>query len=74
MTRTVVYKVQLYDAANDKPVVSRRMATEVGAERMGGIIIEGTGYTVDSTDLEDRQQWTAIDFDPVALGYSKSRI
>jgi hypothetical protein len=37
-------------------------------------VIEGTGYMVDPTELEDGQQWTAIDFDPVVLGYSKSRI
>ena len=74
MSKIVVYKVQLYDAANDAPVVSRRMATLNGVEKMNGTVIEGTGYTVDSTDLENGQQWTAIDFDPVALGYSKSRI
>ena len=40
---------------------------------MGGTIIEGTGYSVDLTELESGQQWTAINFDPVTLGYSKSR-
>jgi hypothetical protein len=71
MTKTTVYKVQLYDAKDDKPVISRRMATPEGADKMGGTIVEGTGYVIDLTDLEVGHEWTAIGFDPTALSYKK---
>jgi len=59
-----VYKVRLYDVINDKVIISRRMATEAGAARMGGQIIEDTGILIDPADLEGREQWTAIGFEP----------
>jgi hypothetical protein len=72
MSTTRVYKVKLYNASTDEPIISRRMATRGGADRMGGSIIEGTAYVIDSTELEPAQGWTPIGFDPVALGYKKA--
>ncbi|WP_027556336.1 hypothetical protein [Bradyrhizobium sp. Cp5.3] len=64
MTKTVVYKVKLYNVATDEVVISRRMATHEGAAKMGGWTVEGTGVVVDLTDLEPGEEWTARDFDP----------
>jgi len=62
--RIEVFRIRLYDVANDKSVISRRMATELGADKMGGNIIEGSGVLVDPTDLEYGEQWTKIGFEP----------
>lgn len=42
-----------------------------GAAKMGGWIVEGTGFVIDQTDLESGEEWTARDFDPRNLGYKK---
>lgn len=73
MSKTTVYKVKLYDVAADRSTISRRMATADGARNMGGTIVKGSGYVVDSTELEAGEEWTATDFDPVALGYTPSK-
>ena len=39
------------------------MATPEGAAKMGGTIIEGSGYVIDQTDLEAGEEWTPCDFD-----------
>ncbi|MCP3402848.1 hypothetical protein [Bradyrhizobium sp. CCGB20] len=64
MARTTVHKVKLYNVATDEVVISRRMATNEGAIKMGGWTVEGTGVVVDLTDLEPGEEWTARDFDP----------
>lgn len=72
MSKTVVYRVKLYDVGHDEFILSRRMATEEGAKEMGGSIVEGSGFVIDLTDLENGEQWTARDFDPVRRGYKKA--
>ncbi|UPT87090.1 hypothetical protein HAP41_0000043980 [Bradyrhizobium barranii subsp. apii] len=64
MARTTVYKVKLYNVATDEVVISRRMATNEGAIKMGGWTVEGTGVVVDLADLEPGEEWTARDFVP----------
>ena len=44
MAKVTVYKVQLYDVANDAPKTSKRMATERGAKMMGGAIVTASGF------------------------------
>ena len=73
MTKVTVYKVQLYDSAKDAPFTSSRMATREGAAIMNGTVIEGTGYVIDLTELENGNQWTPRGFDPVAVGGEKQR-
>ncbi|QHO77823.1 hypothetical protein ACH79_39700 [Bradyrhizobium sp. CCBAU 051011] len=67
IARTTVYKVKLYNIATDEVVISRRMATQEGAAKMGGWTIEGTGHVVDVTDLEPGEEWTPRDFDPIKI-------
>lgn len=64
METITVYKVGLYDALNDEPRTSRRMATVQGAAMMRGWIIDGTGFEIDPSQLEPGMQWTARDFNP----------
>ncbi len=64
MAKVTVYRVQLYDVANDAPHISRRMATIEGAKMMGGSIIEGSALEIDETQLENGEQWTPRDFVP----------
>lgn len=59
-----VYKVKLYDAANDEVRVSRRMATPEGAAIMRGEIIEDSGIEISSSQLEPGEQWTPRGFEP----------
>ncbi|WP_445222137.1 hypothetical protein ACKWRH_20915 [Bradyrhizobium sp. Pa8] len=73
MTKVTVYKVLLYEPKENEPLISRRMATRLGAAAMCGLAIKDTGYVVDATHLEQGNQWTALDFDPVALGCKKER-
>jgi hypothetical protein len=63
-----VFNVQLYDAANDKPKRSRRLATREGAKMMGGMVLEATEVLIDAADLEHGNQWTALDYQPKAAG------
>jgi hypothetical protein len=65
MVKVTVYKVQLYDAANDAPKTSKRMATERGAKMMGGEIVTPSGIQVEAS-LLNGEQWTDIGFDPEA--------
>jgi hypothetical protein len=70
--KITVYKVRLYDAQNDEPRTSRRMATAQGAAMMGGWIIDGTETEIDQSQLEPRMQWTARDFNPNAtVGFQR---
>ncbi len=62
--RVQVYKVRMYNAATDEFIISRRMATEVGADIMHGEIIPDTMILIDSTQLERGYQWTKIGFKP----------
>jgi hypothetical protein len=66
MDKITVYKVGLYDAQNDEPRTSRRMATAQGAAAMGGWIIDGTETEIEQSQLEPGMQWTARDFNPKA--------
>ncbi len=59
-----VYKVRVYDVTAGGFRVSRRMATEEGAKRMCGEIIEETRVEIDASCLESGEQWTPIDFTP----------
>jgi hypothetical protein len=72
MNKITVYKVGLYDAQNDEPRTSRRMATAEGAAAMGGWIIDGTEIEIDRSQLEPGRQWTARDFNPrVTVGFQR---
>ena len=62
--RVKVYKVRLYDPLADETRISRRMATESGATRMGGEIIPDTGTLIMADQLENGEQWTVRDFVP----------
>lgn len=62
--RVDVYKVKIYDVAADECRVSRRMATTLGAQRMGGEIVPETRTLIDPAHLEPNEQWTARDFIP----------
>ena len=64
MAKVTVYKVQLYDAVDDAPLISTRMATPRGAHMMGGDIIEGSGVDIEASQLEPGAQWTSRDFTP----------
>ncbi len=64
MAKVTVYKVQLYDALNDRPMISKRMATAAGAAMMGGHILEETAIEIDESQLERDEQWTERDFNP----------
>jgi hypothetical protein len=66
MAKVTVWKVRLYDAANDAPKTSKRVATERGAKMMGGEIITPTGVQIEAS-LLNGEQWTDIGFDPNAL-------
>jgi hypothetical protein len=52
MPNVTVYKVQLYNAATDTPLISQRMATIRGAEMMGGVILWDTAIEIDASQLE----------------------
>ena len=69
MAKVTVYKVQLYDAANDAPKTSRRMATERGAEMMCGEIVKDSAAEIEESQLNG-EQWTDIGFDPAASGFA----
>ena len=64
MARVTVYKVRLYDAVTDEPLISTRMATPKGAHMMGGDIVKGSGVDIDASQLEPGAQWTPRDFMP----------
>ncbi|MGB8278088.1 MAG: hypothetical protein WCF20_09210 [Methylovirgula sp.] len=64
MAKVTVYRVKLYDVANDATLISRRMATPEGAKMMGGQIIEDTAVEIDEAQLENGEQWTERDFNP----------
>jgi hypothetical protein len=66
MARIKVYKVQLYNAVTDAPMISRRMATRQGAEIMQGVVLENTEIEIDESQLERGEQWTARGFIPDA--------
>jgi hypothetical protein len=68
MGTVTVYRVELYDAANDAPKISRRWATRQGAETMCGMLLENTAAQIDETELESGNQWTALDFEPKSPG------
>ena len=65
MAKVTVYRVQLYDAVNDAPKTSRRMATERGAEMMCGEIVKDSAVDIEESQLNG-EQWTDIGFDPKA--------
>jgi hypothetical protein len=62
--KVTVFKVRLYDVANDAPVISRRMATLRGARLMGGDIMPESAINIDRSELEPKQEWTSRDFTP----------
>jgi len=62
--KVTAYKVQIYDIARDEMRLSRRMATEAGAAKMGGEIISETATPIEAEDLERGEQWTVRDFEP----------
>jgi hypothetical protein len=64
MVKATVHKVRLYDAKNDETIISRRYATDEGAEIMGGTIVEGSAVVIDLTELEPGCEWTPRDFVP----------
>lgn len=64
MGMVTVYKVRLYDAVDEAPLISTRMATPKGAHMMGGEIVEGSGVDIDASLLESGAQWTPPDFVP----------
>jgi hypothetical protein len=64
MAKVTVFNVQLYDATNDKPKLSQRLATLQGAQMMGGMALDATAVQIDEVDLENGHQWTALDFKP----------
>jgi len=70
MTRVTVYRVQLYNAATDAPLISRRMATRRGAEMMHGQILEDTAIEIEESQLEPGQQWTERRFNANPSGRS----
>jgi hypothetical protein len=48
-------------------------STSIQIEKMmGGTLVDGTAYVVDSSELDAGEQWTPIGFDPVALGYPRA--
>jgi hypothetical protein len=59
-----IYKVKMYNVTTDETLISRRMATEKGAARMGGEIIAESGIEIDADRLEPGEEWTARDFVP----------
>jgi hypothetical protein len=72
MDKITVYKIGLYDALNDEPRTSRRMATAQGAATMRGWIIDGTEIEISASQLEPGMQWTARDFNPHAtVGFQR---
>jgi hypothetical protein len=62
--KVTVYKVRIYDIQQDAPRVSRRMATEAGAKKMGGEILPETATLIEAEDLECGEQWTPRDYKP----------
>ncbi len=60
--RVQVYNVELYNLETDGMQKSRRMATKGGAEKMGGTIIPETCVLITSDQLENGEEWTALDF------------
>jgi hypothetical protein len=62
--RVRVYKVEIYDIETDEMRLSRRMATQRGAEKMGGSIVQGTAVIIDPDQLERGEEWTPRDFKP----------
>jgi hypothetical protein len=65
VAKVTVWKVRLYDAVNDAPKTSKRMATELGAKMMGGEIVTVSGVQIEAS-LLNGEQWTDIGFDPDA--------
>ena len=63
-----VYKVRIYDVATDELRISRRMATQAGADKMRGETIPGTEVLTTSDQLERGEEWTERDFEPSAAG------
>jgi hypothetical protein len=66
MATVTVYKIEAYDIIADELRISRRMATVIGAAKMGGAAIKNTALDIDETLLESGEQWTARDFCPDA--------
>ena len=64
MLKIMVYKVKIYNVMTDEFVISRRLATRQGAVVMRGEILEYTGVEIDSSRLENGEQWTPKDFVP----------
>jgi hypothetical protein len=59
-----VYRADFYDIRNDEMQRSRRWFTREGAQLAGGVVVERTVSVIDSSLLEDGQQWTVRDFNP----------
>jgi hypothetical protein len=64
MPKVTVYKVKLYDGVRDESRPSRRMATEKGANKIGGELIPETGIEINADRLERGEEWTERDFVP----------
>jgi hypothetical protein len=67
VAKVTVYDVKIHDLATDKFVISRRMATHVGAKIMHGEVMEESATEIDEADLEKGEPWTPRDFIPQAL-------
>jgi hypothetical protein len=64
MAKVTVYKVRFYDIQSDEFSFSRRMATEKGAARMHGEVMENTAVEIDASQLEQGEEWTPRGFNP----------
>jgi hypothetical protein len=64
MATVKVYRVIFYDMQTDEFSFSRRMATEKGAARMHGDIVENTAVEIDASQLEPGEEWTPRGFNP----------
>lgn len=74
MSKIIVYKVRFYDITTDERRISRRMATEIGAQRMGGEIVEQSGIEIPVSDLEAGEDWTPIGYTPNPRGGFQSQV
>jgi hypothetical protein len=65
MAKVKVYRFKYYDAANDREVISTRMATREKIESLKTLwLIPETEAEIDSSRLIPGEKWTATDFVP----------
>jgi hypothetical protein len=65
MARVTVYRFTIYDIFSDDNIISKRMGTREGVEKIRGAVIESTAVYIDEASLDpDMPGLTPIGFAP----------